>query len=128
MKLESHARDGTSLDIVPEIAWGETAILETTNLLNELWLHRDDNSHDLACTAEAYLAKGLTDIAASYARQEHIQAVALAGGCAYNDHLSRVIATELEEIGLRCIRNRLVPTGDGGISYGQAVVANVWLD
>ncbi|MFO8132935.1 MAG: carbamoyltransferase HypF [Thermoplasmatota archaeon] len=127
MLLESHARDGTALDIAPEISWDTPAVLHTTELFRWLWQHRDKDGHDLACTAEAYLARGLADIAASYAQQEHIDVVALAGGCAYNEHLSRVVAARVEQAGLRCIRNRAVPAGDGGISYGQAVVADARL-
>ncbi len=127
MLLESHARQGTALDIAPEISWDAPAVLHTSPLFRWLWEHRDEDSHDLASTAEAYLAGGLADIAVSYAHQEHVDVVALAGGCAYNEHLSRVISASLERAGLRCIRNRLVPAGDGGISYGQAVVADARL-
>ncbi|MBS3772820.1 MAG: carbamoyltransferase HypF [Candidatus Thermoplasmatota archaeon] len=128
MLLESHARDGIALDIAPEISWAAPAVLHTSPLFRWLWQHRDKDGHDLASTAEAYLARGLADIAASYAQQEHIDVVALAGGCAYNGHLSHVVATRIEQAGLRCIRNRMVPAGDGGISYGQAVVADARLD
>ena len=128
MKLESHARDGIRMDFKPEITWDEPAVLHTSSLLQWLWEQRKGNTHDLACTAEIYLARGLADIAAAYAREEHVDMVALAGGCAYNEHLSRVVATQIEENGLQCIRNRLVPAGDGGISYGQALVADARLD
>lgn len=127
MRLESHAHGGTPLDLEPEITWGEPSVLHTSPLLQWLWERRDGNSHHLACTAEAYLAQGLARIAVTYAQREHIDVVALAGGCAYNEHLSRVIAATLERDGLRCLRNRRVPTGDGGISYGQAVIADARL-
>ncbi len=128
MRLESHARGGAPLDLTPEITWSEPAVLQTTRLLRWLWQQRGGDSHDLACTAEAYLARGLADIAAAYAQREHVDVVALAGGCAYNEHLSRVIAAALEQAGLHCIRNRKLPAGDGGISYGQAVVADARLE
>ena len=45
------------------------------------------------------------------------------GGVAYNEHLTATIKRVVEENGLRFVVHELVPPGDGGISFGQAVVA-----
>lgn len=49
--------------------------------------------------------------------------VALSGGCFHNLRLGRSIRQGLEREGFRVITHGKVPPGDGGISYGQAVVA-----
>jgi hydrogenase maturation protein HypF len=51
--------------------------------------------------------------------------VALGGGCAVNRILSSGLAEALEELGFEVLLPRNVPPGDGGLSYGQAVIAAV---
>jgi hydrogenase maturation protein HypF len=53
-----------------------------------------------------------------------VKFIALAGGCAYNEHITRVIENTVSTAGLQLLRNHDLPAGDGGISYGQAVVAS----
>ncbi len=52
-------------------------------------------------------------------------AVAVGGGCAVNRILTAKLAEGLEEIGFKVLLPRNVPPGDGGLAYGQAVVAAV---
>ena len=49
--------------------------------------------------------------------------VALGGGCVVNRILSTGLAENLEELGFEVLLPRNVPPGDGGLSYGQAVLA-----
>jgi len=51
--------------------------------------------------------------------------VALGGGCAVNRILSSGLAGALEELGFDVLLPRNVPPGDGGLSYGQAVIGAV---
>ena len=51
--------------------------------------------------------------------------VALGGGCVVNRILSTGLAENLEELGFEVLLPRNVPPGDGGLSYGQAVLAAV---
>jgi hydrogenase maturation protein HypF len=51
--------------------------------------------------------------------------VALGGGCAVNRILSSGLAEALEELGFEVLLPRNFPPGDGGLSYGQAVIAAV---
>lgn len=127
MRLESHARRGAGAALTPEIQGETPSVVQTTPLFRYLWDHRGENTCNLAATAEEYVARGLAQVATSHARREGIATVALAGGCAYNQHLTAVIRETVEEAGLRLIRNRRLPAGDGGISYGQAVVAGALL-
>jgi hydrogenase maturation protein HypF len=49
--------------------------------------------------------------------------VALSGGCMHNRRLARLLRAGLEKEGFEVYRHRAVSPGDGGLSYGQAVVA-----
>ncbi len=51
--------------------------------------------------------------------------VALGGGCAVNRVLSTRLAERLEDLGFEVLLPRNVPPGDGGLSYGQAVMGAV---
>jgi len=53
-----------------------------------------------------------------------IRTVALSGGVFQNRLLFRVAVSALEDIGLTVLTHREVPANDGGVSLGQAVIAN----
>ena len=53
-----------------------------------------------------------------------INKVALSGGVFQNRLLLRLTVAALEEAGLEVLTHNEVPTNDGGISLGQAVIAN----
>jgi hydrogenase maturation protein HypF len=62
--------------------------------------------------------------AAKLARENTgIEEVALSGGCLHNRRLARLLRAGLEEEGFQVFQHRNVSPGDGGLSYGQAVVA-----
>ncbi|MDR3797418.1 MAG: carbamoyltransferase HypF [Terracidiphilus sp.] len=66
--------------------------------------------------------------AAKLARENTgIEKVALSGGCLHNRRLARLLRTGLEEEGFQVFQHRIVSPGDGGLSYGQAVVAAAML-
>jgi hydrogenase maturation protein HypF len=52
-----------------------------------------------------------------------IQTVVLSGGCMHNRRLARLLRAGLEVEGFQVFQHRNVSPGDGGLSYGQAVVA-----
>jgi hydrogenase maturation protein HypF len=52
-------------------------------------------------------------------------AVALGGGCLVNRLLRDGLRQGLEEAGFKPLLATSVPPGDGGLAYGQAVVAAV---
>jgi hydrogenase maturation protein HypF len=49
--------------------------------------------------------------------------VALSGGCMHNRRLARLLRMKLEAEGFEVFQHAQVSPGDGGLSYGQAVVA-----
>ncbi len=62
--------------------------------------------------------------AAQQARQATgIQEVVLSGGCMHNRRLARLLRAGLEHAGFTLFEHAQVSPGDGGLSYGQAVVA-----
>ena len=52
-----------------------------------------------------------------------IKQVALSGGCLHNRRLARLLRTGLELEGFEVFQHAQVSPGDGGLSYGQAVIA-----
>jgi hydrogenase maturation protein HypF len=52
-----------------------------------------------------------------------LQHVAMSGGCMHNRRLARLLRLGLEAKGFQVFQHRRVSPGDGGLSYGQAVVA-----
>jgi hydrogenase maturation protein HypF len=67
--------------------------------------------------------------AAEMLRQTHrISRVALSGGCFQNETLLRDLRSQLRERGFDVIINEKVPPNDGGISFGQVVVAAARLE
>ncbi|KAA0002807.1 MAG: carbamoyltransferase HypF, partial [Thermoplasmata archaeon] len=109
----------------PEIDW-KRGILKTEPLFTELFRKRKEKKRNLAYSVEEYLAKGLAEIAIAYAEKTGIPTIAVAGGCTYNAHISQTIRKVIEQHGLKLIRNKSLPPGDGGISFGQAVVTGAY--
>jgi hydrogenase maturation protein HypF len=77
----------------------------------------------IAASAQHFLADGFARMAAEIAAEEALDAVAFSGGVAYNDAISHRLRAGIESAGLRWLTNRRIPCGDGGVSFGQAVLA-----
>jgi hydrogenase maturation protein HypF len=69
------------------------------------------------------IAWGFINAAANARIETGINHVALSGGCMHNRRLARLLREGLEEEGFKVFQHRQVSPGDGGLSYGQAVVA-----
>ena len=78
---------------------------------------------DLAYSAHAYLAKGLAALAIQGANAKSVKNVGFSGGAACNQILAQLMRETVEAAGLRFFVHEAVPAGDGGVSFGQAVVA-----
>jgi len=57
-------------------------------------------------------------------REKEVDTVALSGGCFQNRQLLRLTLCALRANGFRVLWHRQVPCNDGGLSLGQAVLAN----
>jgi hydrogenase maturation protein HypF len=70
------------------------------------------------------LAGIVTEMCKLIADDSKIKRVALSGGVFQNRLLSKLASAALKREGFEVLTHRLVPANDGGISLGQAVVAN----
>ena len=80
---------------------------------------------DLALTAHGYLAEGLASLAMEKAREKGVETVGFTGGVAFNEIIASKMRKVIKSSGLRFLGHEAVPPGDGGTSFGQAVVAGV---
>ncbi len=77
----------------------------------------------IAARFHAGVAEGFINAAANARIETGINCVVLSGGCIHNRRLTRLLRRGLEEEGFLVYQNRKTSPGDGGLSYGQAVVA-----
>jgi hydrogenase maturation protein HypF len=69
------------------------------------------------------LASILTEVVCGTATSTGIKQVCLSGGCFLNRYLAGSLMKRLERSGLQVCAQHQVPSGDGGLSLGQAMVA-----
>ncbi len=122
MRLESAAILGKDiLKLEPHI-YGN--ILGTSRLIKAIYENLGKESvADLAYSAHVYLAEGLGALAIEQAGEEDTENVGFTGGVACNQLFAQQMRRIVEAAGLRFWVHESVPAGDGGVSFGQAVVA-----
>jgi hydrogenase maturation protein HypF len=97
--------------------------------LDGLWhaivkdIRRGIPGRQIAAQFHAGISEAFIAVAAQARAVSGIKQVALSGGCLHNRRLARLLRSGLEEQGFQIFRHRQVSPGDGGLSYGQAVVA-----
>ncbi|SDJ64185.1 hydrogenase maturation protein HypF [Halovenus aranensis] len=125
LRLEAHASEGAVRDIeLPFTTDDGRRVLDTATLVSRLAaLRKRESTADVAATAQDALARGLGTIAADYARDNGITAVGFTGGVAYNEAIYAVLRQTVSDAGIAFVGPERVPPGDGGIAYGQALVA-----
>ncbi|MFB6153892.1 MAG: carbamoyltransferase HypF [Halodesulfurarchaeum sp.] len=125
MRLEALAAHGNPLDItVPSTDRGDTQTVDVPALTRALAdLTADHERADVAATAQHALATGLADIAIEAAHDRGREAIGFSGGVAYNDAITQTIEDRVTAADLTFLGHDRVPPGDGGIAYGQAIVA-----
>jgi hydrogenase maturation protein HypF len=125
MKLESAAVKGTDVLKLKPVINGN--VLDTAELLVQVFENRAKMAKaDLAYSAHAYLAKGLAAIAIDTASKNGVKAVGFTGGAACNEILAKIMRCAVESAGLRFLVHEALPSGDGGVSFGQAVVGGFY--
>ena len=122
MKMESNALKGTDvLKIEPQIVG---SVLNTSSIVSAVYTNLGRFSiADLAHSTHVYLAKGLAELAIQSANVKGTKNVGFSGGAACNQILTQTIQKTVQEAGLHFFVHESVPAGDGGVSFGQAVVA-----
>ena len=120
-KLESISMKGK--DVLKQKPIIKNNILLTTQMLLEVYNHKKRFSQkDLAYSAHSYLAEGLAELAIEKAIEKGTNHIGFSGGVACNKILSELIQKKVESEGLQFIVHKQLPPGDGGISFGQAIV------
>ncbi len=122
MKLESAAIPGKdTLQLKPQIY---DDVLGTSCLLKAIFDNLGRVSvADLAHSAHVYIANGLASLAIQKAHEKGTKNVGFTGGAACNQLLAKYIHQVVEDAGLKFWVHETIPAGDGGVSFGQAVVA-----
>lgn len=122
MKLEAAGAGGRDLSLPIDVRNG---IVDTSSLLLEVLdaKRKGMKTRDIACSAQAALAKALGGIAVKEVKKTDTLVVGVSGGVAYNTIFTRTLSTLVEDANLRFVQNAQVPCGDGGISYGQTAYA-----
>jgi hydrogenase maturation protein HypF len=69
------------------------------------------------------LVEGFVELAALLRKKTDLTRVCLSGGTFHNVYLSERLEARLSEAGFEVFTQKEVPSGDGGLSLGQAVVA-----
>jgi hydrogenase maturation protein HypF len=70
------------------------------------------------------IAALVCEVCVRIGRQEQLNRVCLSGGTFQNMFLLQRAVTGLRKLGFEVFQHALVPPNDGGISLGQAVIAN----
>jgi len=82
----------------------------------------------IAARFHAGVANAFTQAAVLARSASGLNQVALSGGCMHNRSLARLLRVKLETEGFEVYQHRSVSPGDGGLSYGQIVVAAAMLN
>ncbi len=77
----------------------------------------------IAARFHATVAAAFVQAAIAARAATGIRTVAMSGGVMHNRRLSHLLRTQLESKGFEVFKHRRVSPGDGGLSYGQAVMA-----
>lgn len=123
MKLESAAIRGK--DVLNLQLKLDRNTINTTSIVEEVFRQKGKHSiADLAYSAQSYIARSLAQLAVEKAEQLNIKAIGFSGGVAYNEQITLIIRRVVEESGSTFVVHRMVPPGDGGISFGQTIAAS----
>ncbi|WP_297197470.1 carbamoyltransferase HypF [uncultured Pluralibacter sp.] len=118
-RLEALARRGGAVDhplVMPLL--GNTLDLAA---FWRSWFAWDAGAREKAWAFHDALARGAAALMCEQARARGITTLAFSGGVLHNRLLRQRLAAHLSEY--QCLFPHRLPAGDGGISYGQAVVA-----
>ena len=102
----------------------EPATIETSAMWRALLsdLENGVGNAKIAAWFHAGSAAGFIRAAELAGAATGIRQAAMSGGCLHNRRLARLLRAGLEEKGFQVYQQRKVSPGDGGLSFGQAVV------
>jgi hydrogenase maturation protein HypF len=127
MRLEAEAYRGVNNDYqlpVDVTNENDSIVLKTSPMIVELFNSINKfPRRNLAYKFQLSLAEGLSEIALRASENNGLNTIGFTGGVAFNEMMTKVIRERVEKRGLRFLRHKIVPAGDGGLSLGQAIVA-----
>lgn len=126
MTLEALAQGGTTAVYPFEIREEDgPLILDLSPVIREVVKGLDNNipKEEIASAFHNSLTRGLTDMAVEIGSRTGIMRAVLSGGCFQNRLLLEGTVTNLQKAGFDVYFHEVLPTNDGCISLGQAVVA-----
>ncbi|MDI6888428.1 MAG: carbamoyltransferase HypF [Methanocellales archaeon] len=128
MKLESAAIDGNALAIAMPVkivkAQDGRSVLDTKHILDRVVIAKRERKkiRDIAAAVQRAIAIGFAQMAMEAASNTGIDTIGISGGVAYNSAIVKTIKDEVTSEGYKFVTNEKVPCGDGGISFGQAIL------
>jgi hydrogenase maturation protein HypF len=128
MKLESFAIEGDASKVklpCDIISMNGRNVVDSRSLLKAAAEALDEgkNKHDIAAAAQVSLARAFAEQACAAAKRSGAPIVGFSGGVAVNAAIGRTIEGFVKKEGLGFVTNHRLPCGDGGVSFGQAVLA-----
>ncbi len=126
IKLEDYAFGGSVLDdltIEVDEDNGQFVILTGDLFLEVLERMTKDSRRDLAFTIQYRLGYTLGDTAREFLREYNAEMIIVSGGAAVNEIIVKGICDAVGDK-KKIVRPLVLPPGDGGLSTGQASIAN----
>ncbi|NHK31992.1 MAG: carbamoyltransferase HypF [Asgard group archaeon] len=123
--LESIASYGKLGKVIFDIPEPKNGIIGTTDLILQSLekFQSGIKPKHIAIAVQYELAKQFSDVAIERAKSLDIRKIGFSGGVAYNDFITKHIAKKVLSANLEFIQHKSLPSGDGGISTGQAIYA-----
>lgn len=126
MKLESTAREGFDLlDIILETKIvDDRAVIDTSSLLIDVLelINTGVMIEEIACACQRALAEKLAELAVVAAKTHRTDMIGVTGGVFYNEFISKVVKTYVEQEGYTFIQHEQTCSGDGSVSMGQCAI------
>jgi hydrogenase maturation protein HypF len=128
MKLESAAYRGDARKVslpCDIVRMSGRNMVDSRSLLKAAVEALDEgkSKYDIAAAAQVSLAKAFAIQACEAAKTSGAPIVGLSGGVAVNAQIAKTIEDYVLSEGLEFVTNHKLPCGDGGVSFGQAVLA-----
>lgn len=103
----------------------ENGVIDTKTMWEEILFDINSGLEKSVISAKFQngLAKSFANVASYFAGENHIKTVALSGGVMQNRYLLMALQKELQNNNLTVLVNKDIPANDGGIAFGQALIA-----
>ena len=98
----------------------ENGVIQTAELFKDI---PEGRKEDIAYSMVSSVISEMVDIACDSALKKGVDTIGLTGGVSYSAPICRMVEDSVSKRGLKFVMHDKVPCGDGGISVGQAVIA-----